>query len=202
MPDRPEKYSALRKHLQKKAKEFRESGESQLTITFKEIEALGVRLPPSAYKYHAWWSNSNYGRPWTQARFQPKAVDLENEKLIFLYSGSFSPECNARQRAKRLKELEERGAHPVAIFERSRRKEIDQIRRDLNVSAGAISPPSMADVVRPYSGAEKAPPGTPPPCRHPLYGALKGYIRIMPGVDLTKPADPEWGERVWGEDEM
>jgi len=37
-------------------------------------------------------------------------------------------------------------------------------------------------------------------CRHPLYGAMKGYITFVPGVDLTEPADPEWGERVWGDD--
>jgi len=37
-------------------------------------------------------------------------------------------------------------------------------------------------------------------CRHPLYGALKGYITFVPGVDLTEPADPEWGERAWGDD--
>lgn len=26
---------------------------------------------------------------------------------------------------------------------------------------------------------------------HPAWGAMKGLIRIMPGVDLTQPADPE-----------
>jgi hypothetical protein len=31
--------------------------------------------------------------------------------------------------------------------------------------------------------------------RHPLLGALKGLIRVMPGTDLTKPADPSWGEK-------
>jgi hypothetical protein len=31
--------------------------------------------------------------------------------------------------------------------------------------------------------------------RHPLFGALKGLLRIMPGTDLTKPADPTWGEK-------
>ena len=35
--------------------------------------------------------------------------------------------------------------------------------------------------------------------RHPLIGALKGMLRIAPGTDLTQPADPEWGERAWGE---
>lgn len=30
--------------------------------------------------------------------------------------------------------------------------------------------------------------------RHPLFGSLKGMIRIAPGTDLTKPAEPEWGD--------
>ena len=30
--------------------------------------------------------------------------------------------------------------------------------------------------------------------RHPLFGALKGMVHIMPGTDLTKPADPSWGD--------
>jgi hypothetical protein len=34
--------------------------------------------------------------------------------------------------------------------------------------------------------------------RHPLIGWMKGTARIAPGVDLTEPADPEWGERAWG----
>lgn len=29
--------------------------------------------------------------------------------------------------------------------------------------------------------------------RHPIFGALKGQIRVAPGIDLTEPADPEWG---------
>jgi hypothetical protein len=30
--------------------------------------------------------------------------------------------------------------------------------------------------------------------RHPLFGALKGTIRLIPGDDLTQPADPTWSE--------
>jgi len=33
---------------------------------------------------------------------------------------------------------------------------------------------------------------------HPLRGALKGLVRIMPGTDLTEPADPSWGD-VWND---
>ena len=39
--------------------------------------------------------------------------------------------------------------------------------------------------------AESGPSGA----HHPAFGALKGLIRIAPGTDLTKPADPDWGKR-------
>ncbi|VIO81471.1 DUF7662 domain-containing protein [Bradyrhizobium ivorense] len=29
--------------------------------------------------------------------------------------------------------------------------------------------------------------------RHPLFGALKGTVRVTSGIDLTEPADPDWG---------
>ena len=34
--------------------------------------------------------------------------------------------------------------------------------------------------------------------RHSLFGWMKGTVTIAPGVDLTEPADPEWGETAWG----
>jgi hypothetical protein len=40
-----------------------------------------------------------------------------------------------------------------------------------------------------------APTDSGPARRHPLFGALRGLMRIMPGTDLTKPADPTWGEK-------
>jgi len=29
---------------------------------------------------------------------------------------------------------------------------------------------------------------------HPLFGIMKGLTRVPPGVDLTEPADPDWGK--------
>jgi hypothetical protein len=29
--------------------------------------------------------------------------------------------------------------------------------------------------------------------RHPLFGLMKGVMRIRPGTNLTNPADPRWG---------
>jgi hypothetical protein len=34
----------------------------------------------------------------------------------------------------------------------------------------------------------------PPAERHPLFGALKGVTFVPPEVDLTEPADPDWGK--------
>ena len=31
---------------------------------------------------------------------------------------------------------------------------------------------------------------------HPLWGYMKSFVRVMPGVDLTEPADPEWAARL------
>ena len=33
---------------------------------------------------------------------------------------------------------------------------------------------------------------------HPIFGCLKGTVTLAPGVDLTDPADPEWGEVAYG----
>ena len=30
--------------------------------------------------------------------------------------------------------------------------------------------------------------------RHPLFGIWKGMTSVAPGVDLTEPADPDWGK--------
>jgi hypothetical protein len=42
---------------------------------------------------------------------------------------------------------------------------------------------------KPPSGAKKGE-------RHPIFGALKDITRLVPGVDLTEPADPEWADLV------
>lgn len=35
--------------------------------------------------------------------------------------------------------------------------------------------------------------------RHPLIGWLRGTVTVAEGVDLTEPADPEWGEAAHGD---
>lgn len=31
---------------------------------------------------------------------------------------------------------------------------------------------------------------------HPAYGMMQGLLRVMPGTDLTQPADPDWADRL------
>lgn len=42
--------------------------------------------------------------------------------------------------------------------------------------------------------SEAPPPRVKRSGRHPLFDALKGLASIPPGVDLTEPADPDWGK--------
>jgi hypothetical protein len=49
--------------------------------------------------------------------------------------------------------------------------------------------------VHPAREATSSPPDVATEPRHPLFGALKGYVRVMPGTDLTDPADPDWGRQ-------
>jgi hypothetical protein len=35
--------------------------------------------------------------------------------------------------------------------------------------------------------------------RHPLVGWLEGTVRVAPDVDLTSPADPDWGDHAFSD---
>ena len=171
------RYAALGNFLEEK-KETLQEGRG-FFISFKGIEdILGFSLPPSAYVHRAWWSN-NYNHKksafahtvtkiWERAGFSTEQVDLEGRNL------TFSLRIRPSKPAPRTE-----GAKP--ILERIR----EQIQQR---TAGGDTGMS-----------EPAPKFSPPPpdashrTHHPLFGALKGTIRIVGGTDLTKPADAEWG---------
>lgn len=44
------------------------------------------------------------------------------------------------------------------------------------------------------SKPEQPEPKQDAPAPHPAFGALKGMIRLLPDVDYTEPADPDWGK--------
>lgn len=36
--------------------------------------------------------------------------------------------------------------------------------------------------------------------RHPILGCMKGTVKVAHGVDLTAPADPDWGRLAYGDE--
>lgn len=128
------KYTPLSEHLGKQAAPI-------VRMSFEQIErVIGEKLPPSALRYRAWWSNNDTNsvmtKAWLDAGFQSEEVDMKARRLVF-----------RRVRAK--------------------------------PSPG--STPSEGN-----SG------------RHPLIGWMRGTLTVADGVDLTQPADPEWGEVAYG----
>jgi hypothetical protein len=179
-------YEALGRYLAAQEK-------ASIAMSFSEVaKVVGRKLPNSA-KYPAWWSNDPSNNPmtrvWLKAGFKTEQVDTAKQKLVF------------RRVCPEQKEEQKRSGEPGTGFAARLRSMSDS--RDKTAEIKSPDQPAVSgfgDVARSYKVREPASSDSAPRCRHPLFGALKGYIRIMPGVDLTEPADPEWGERVWGDD--
>lgn len=82
---RMSKYEPLRHFL-----ENVETGVSELTLSFGQIESiLAARLPPSARKHRAWWSNPSSpdyhpnARAWLSAGWRVDGVDQREERVRF-----------------------------------------------------------------------------------------------------------------------
>jgi hypothetical protein len=155
-----------------------------IPMTFSEVAKVVGRKLPNSSKYPAWWSNDPSNNPmtrvWLKAGFKTEQVDTTMQRLVF------------RRVSQEKSDGPRPGGEPGTVVTAGRPA------RKPSSDRPAIS--GFGDVVRSYETGEPKSSDPPPRCRHPLYGALKGYIRIMPGVDLTEPADPDWGNRVWGND--
>jgi hypothetical protein len=124
---------------------LRRRSEAVVRMSFDEIErVIGAKLPPSATRHRAWWSNNPENnvmtRAWRDAGFESEDVDMKGRRVAFR---------RVRSEASR---------HTAAR----------------SVSATTED-------------------------RHPLVGWMKGTLTIAEGVDLTQPADPEWGEAAYGD---
>ena len=75
------KYAALQEHLAT-------TSEDRWQVSFEELEALvGFRLPASARRYQAWWSNSTshtQARSWLAAGWATREVDVGAERVSFV----------------------------------------------------------------------------------------------------------------------
>lgn len=75
------KYAPLGEFLRKRATEH-------VPMRFDEIERItGVKLPPRAQLYRAWWSNNPSNnvmtRVWLDAGYRTEQVDMAQRKLVF-----------------------------------------------------------------------------------------------------------------------
>jgi|GEM_PF-1975290 len=80
-----DKYKRLKEVLKKIDQDIKE-----IHFAFDELEReIGTRLPPSAYKYSAWWSNPkskdyhSYAQSWLQAGWEVAQTDLKKRTVIF-----------------------------------------------------------------------------------------------------------------------
>lgn len=79
------KYEPLRRHLES-------SDDQQVTMTFADVAGIVGPLPPSAFKYRAWWSNnaktSAPRHGWLPAGRRILRVDLAAETVTFTSPGA------------------------------------------------------------------------------------------------------------------
>ncbi|MFO8037055.1 MAG: hypothetical protein R6U57_10555 [Anaerolineales bacterium] len=81
------KYGPLKEYLESLSDDAQ-----QKTISFAKIEQIiEDRLPKSAYKYRAWWSNEREGshtqaRSWLDAGWIVDAVNLSNKWVRFKFT--------------------------------------------------------------------------------------------------------------------
>lgn len=62
---------------------------SQVKLRFTEVAALAGGLPPSAYRYAAWWSNNPtryaQAQAWLDAGHRVAEIDLDRERVTFAH---------------------------------------------------------------------------------------------------------------------
>ena len=141
---------------------------SLVRMTFREVEAvIGCSLPRSS-RYPAWWSNNPSNnvmtKVWLEAGFKTEQVDIEGHKLVFRRVKPRQPPA------------------PVVPAGKPASSGISLLERFGRTAAKTEKAPTPAET--PAAS----------PFFHPAYGSMKGLIQIAPGVDLTEPADPEWGK--------
>jgi len=99
----PSKYSALAKYLKQNNKE-------EIRLRFEEVEEIVGKLPPSAWKYPAWWSNSeshsNAKHGWLSAGWLTRKVDIEAKECVFIRQ--FTEDLNNGQMESQLGETREK----------------------------------------------------------------------------------------------
>lgn len=75
---------------------LRASGQAVVPVTWEKIEeVIDAKLPPSAHRYRAWWSNNPSNnvmtRAWLDAGYESADVNMEGRRLVFRKSAAVGP---------------------------------------------------------------------------------------------------------------
>lgn len=171
------KYEPLGRYLARTRK-------PEVVLRFSEIEKiLGFDLPKSARRYAAWWSNSEgshvQAQAWLASGYHTEQVDLSGGKLVF-----------ARRERPQLTDTSSpaaRGSEGFAEMKQAAFKQTEAAALPYEVDESSlVVPGETVDGTGKKIG------------HHPAFGALKGMITLLPGVDLTEPAFEDW-EDLYGE---
>ncbi|BCM21570.1 hypothetical protein [Mesorhizobium sp. J8] len=160
------KYSPLRSYL------MAQTGE-RVPMSFGDIEKLlGEKLPASK-RYPAWWSNNPSNNPmtkeWLAAGFQTESVNIAGESLVFRRAPQGSAQASSKSAGERAGE----GSS-------GRRAGFMEDKVDFK------NAPNMSGKSEEYI--------VPPRGADPLFGCMAGTLTLLPDVDYTAPADPDWGK--------
>ncbi|MBZ9987952.1 hypothetical protein LB572_12700 [Mesorhizobium sp. BH1-1-5] len=160
------KYSPLRTYLMAQTRE-------RVPMSFKDIERLlGEKLPASK-QYPAWWSNNPSNNPmtkeWLAAGFQTESVNIAGENLVFRRAPQGSAQAYRKSSGGRVGERS--SGHRPGFME----DKVD-FKNAPNMSG------KSEDYIVPTRGAD------------PLFGCMAGTLTLLPDVDYTAPADPDWGK--------
>lgn len=160
------KYSPLRTYLMAQTRE-------RVPMSFEDIERLLGETLPASKQYPAWWSNNPSNNPmtkeWLAAGFQTESVNIAGENLVFRRSPQGSAETHRKSVGGKTGE----GGT-------GRRSGLMEEKMDFK-NAPDMSGKSE-DFIVPPRGAD------------PLFGCMAGTLTLLPDVDYTAPADPDWGK--------
>jgi len=181
---------------------LKSKGDWEIRMSFTDIErVVGQKLPEKSKSVRAWWSNNPSNnvmtKAWLAAGYKTAKVDVMGQALSFvkdvhpafgsmkgttlvapgvdLTAPSYETWAGALDGSVVVGETPQRDGRNTGGFAEMQQSDITE---DESVPVGS-------------SGKK--------PYRHPAFGALKGMITILPGVDITKPAYEDW-KALYGED--
>ena len=123
-------------------------------------------------------------KTWFRSRIEQKGLSLRAvAKKMNIEASALSRSLNSERKFK-----PEEITQLAVILEQPAAEILEHI----NVIADAASPPRTQGFGEVPQTLIAAPGPAAPYKRHPLFGSMKGTTIVMPGVDLTQPASPDW----------